>query len=82
MADIVVELNRAGVRDLLRSDEVEADLRRRATAIAAAAGDGYEVEMFRGQNRWRATVRTADEVARRDEAENRTLTAAIDAGRA
>lgn len=81
MGAITVVLNHAGVRDLLRSDEVEADLRRRAEAIAAAAGDGYEVEMFRGQNRWRATVRTGTETARRDEAKNRTLTGAIDAGR-
>jgi hypothetical protein len=80
-AEIKVEINSAGVRDLLRSPEVMADLERRAQAIAAAAGDGFEVEMYKGRNRYRATVRTATEPARRAEATDRVLTRAIDSGR-
>lgn len=78
---IVVEINRQGVRDLLRSEEVRADLERRAAAIAEAAGDGFEVETYRGANRCRAEVRTATEPARRAEATGHNLTRAIDAGR-
>lgn len=80
-ANIIVELNRAGVRDLLRSEEVRAELERRARAIASAAGEGFEVETFKGRNRYRVQVRTATELARRAEATDRTLTRALDAGR-
>lgn len=80
-AGIIVEINKAGVRDLLRSEEIRADLERRAQAIAAAAGDGFEVEVFRGANRYRVSVRTGTEPARRAEATDRSLTRAIDAGR-
>jgi len=80
-AEITVVLNHQGVRDLLRSEEVRADLERRAVAIAAAAGEGFEVETYRGANRYRAEVRTATEPARRAEATGRILTRAIDAGR-
>lgn len=78
---IEVVLNKAGVGELLRSDEVRADLQRRAEAIAAAAGEGYEVQVYRGRTRYRAEVRTGTEVARRDNAEDHSLMRAIDAGR-
>lgn len=74
-------LNQSGVRDLLRSEEVRADLERRGNAIAAAAGAGFVVETWRGIRRYRVMVRTDTEVARRVEATQRVLTRAIDAGR-
>ena len=76
-----VVLNRKAVRDLLRSEEVRADLARRAEQIAAAAGDGHRVESGVGRNRARAAVVTDTADARRREATDRSLTAAIDAGR-
>lgn len=78
---IRVQLNRAGVRELLRSSEVRADLERRASAIARAAGDGMETDSEVGPNRARASVRTATSEAVKAEAEHRSLTSAIDAGR-
>lgn len=74
-------LNRKGVRDLLRSDGVVADMDRRARAIAAAAGTGMEVDSGVGRNRGRAVVFTATAEAMVAEATNRDLTRAIDAGR-
>lgn len=76
-----IELNRAAVRDLLRSEEVAHDLEQRGRRIAAAAGEGHEVQTFRGRNRVRVTVRTATIAAQRREATARSLTKAIDAGR-
>lgn len=76
-----IVLNRRGVRELLRSPEVLADLKRRAEAIAAAAGDGMEPSAMVGKNRARASVITATHNARRAEAVTRALTRAIDAGR-
>jgi len=76
-----VRLNRKGVRELLRSREVLSDLERRANAIAAAAGEGMEVDSEVGRNRARASVRTATREAVLAEAQQRALTRALDAGR-
>lgn len=76
-----IKLNRRGVRQLLRGAEIQADLRRRAEAIARAAGDGMEVESSVGRNRAHALVRTGTFEAMRAEAKDRKLTRAIDAGR-
>jgi hypothetical protein len=69
------------IRRLLRSDAVEADLKRRADAISAAAGDGHLSESSKGRNRARATVSTDTVEAIISEAHDHTLTAALDAGR-
>lgn len=76
-----LELNRAGVRQLLRSPEVLADLEARAHRIADAAGAGMEVEATVGPNRVRVSVRAATFEARKAEATEGALTRAIDAGR-
>lgn len=78
---IKIEMNPAGVREVLQSEGVRADLRRRAEAIAAAAGEGMEADSRIGATRARASVVTATPEAMRAEAEDRALTSAIDAGR-
>lgn len=75
-----IVVNRDAVEQLLKVDAVPF-LEEAGAAIAAAAGDGVEVETFIGRNRARVTVRTATYKAMLDEAQNRTLTRAIDAGR-
>lgn len=82
MANVRIVLKRRGMRDLLRSFEVQADLERRAENIAAAAGPGHEAESEVGRNRARASVRTDSIEAMHAEATSRNLTRAIDAGRA
>lgn len=81
---IKIELNSAGVQQLLKSGEIQADLARRAAAIATAAGAsggefGHEANV--GANRARASVWTEDFEAMRAEATSRALTRAVDAGR-
>lgn len=76
-----IELNRQGMRELLRSPEVLRDLERRAHNIADAAGPGHEVDSERGRNRARASVRTETIEAMVAEATERRLTGAFDAGR-
>lgn len=78
---VKIVVNRKGVRELLRSPEVQRDLERRADQIASAAGPGHIVDSERGPNRARASVRTDTIEAMVDEAEHRTLTRALDAGR-
>lgn len=75
------QLNHAGVRELLRSKEVQAELTRRARKIANRAGVGHEVEEFTGKNRGRSTVRTVSIAAEVAEFNFKNLTNAIEAGR-
>lgn len=77
-----VVLHGKGFQDLLQSPEIQADLKRRAEQIAAAAGEGMEVSDVKltGQ-RARIQVVTATAEARKAEAVDRALTRAIDAGR-
>lgn len=76
-----LEFNREGFDAVRKSPEVQADLRRRAELIAAAAGEGNEVNTHVGAHRARASVRTETYEARRAEAVDKTLTSALDAGR-
>jgi len=76
-----IVLNRKGMRKLLRSPEVLADLERRAEQIAAAAGPGMQASSMVGKNRARASVITATPAAWRAEAAGRALTRSLDAGR-
>ena len=81
MSSMRVELNSEGVRALLRSPEMLADLSARAARIAASAGEGMVVDADVGRNRARATIFTATFEARHAEATTRALTRAVDAGR-
>lgn len=77
-----MQIDKAGVKQLLNSPAVKAEVERRAHAIAAAAGPGFEVDSaWHGFDRAHATVWTATTEARRKEARDRTLTRAIQAGR-
>lgn len=81
---VQVKLNSRGVRELLRSAGVEADLARRAKNIADAAGGtgaGFESDSDVGRTRARGWAWTDTPAAMRAEATNRTLTTSIDAGR-
>lgn len=81
MALIRIELNRDGIRELLKSNEVRADLQARAERIAAAAGPGFIADSTVGPNRARASAGTSDMDSMLAEAHDRALTRAIDAGR-
>lgn len=76
-----VKLVSAGMRELLRSNEVLGDLDRRAKAIAAAAGPGMASSSTRGRRRALAMVWTDTLEAMVAEARDRKLTIALDAGR-
>jgi hypothetical protein len=71
----------AGFRQILRSGAARADVTRRANAMAAAAGEGFGVEVSTGANRVRATVATESWEAAKAEATDKVLTRAIGAGR-
>lgn len=73
MSKVKFELNRAGVRELLRSQEMMNVCRESANTIANRAGDGYEVDTYVGANRVNASVYAATPEARKDNLKNNTL---------
>lgn len=84
---VKVTLKNSGFAQLRTSPEVIADLHSRAVRVQAAAGGseaGYEIDQGVGKGptrRARASVRTASHRAVVDEATNRTLSRAFNAGK-
>lgn len=84
MAQVVtkIEFHYKAFTKVRRSPGVVADLIRRGTAIAAAAGPGHGIETnYNGVTRARVTVMTETLEAKKAEATDKTLTRAIGAGR-
>ena len=77
MAKYRIELNREGVKELLKSPEMEALCRSLAEPIAGRAGGGYEVTTRTGKTRVNASVHAATEEAYRDNLKNNTLLKAV-----
>ena len=73
MSKVKFELDRAGVRELLKSPEAMGICKEYASAIRNRAGDGYEMDTYVGANRVNASVYAATYEARRDNYENNTL---------
>lgn len=80
-ADVRIELNSAGVQQVLQSAGVAGDLAARAQRIAASAGEGFASSSTTGRRRALAMVWADTAAARRAEATEAALTRAIDAGR-
>lgn len=81
MADVTVRLKIGGIRQVLRSAEVQKEVARRAQRGAAAAGPGIEAVVKPHKYTARAFVQTADEEGRRREADGKVLNRALDAMR-
>lgn len=77
MADVKVTLNSEGVRELLRSAEIQNACLEQAQRIADYAGDGYEVDAITYPERAGARVRAVTKEAVNDAYENNTLLYAI-----
>lgn len=57
MSKVKFELNRDGVKELLKGAEMQGIINDYAQQVQNAAGDGYESEMVTGANRAWATVK-------------------------
>lgn len=69
-----VVLNSAGIRELLKSSEIQSVLNETAEAVARRAGEGYEaVPGTRGKTRANVRVQAATEEAKKDNLEHNTL---------
>lgn len=81
MADVRVTLKIGGIRQLLRSNEVQSNIAARAVRAARAAGTGFEAVVKPHRFTSRAYVQTADDEGRRREANEKVLIRVLDAMR-
>lgn len=80
MSKVKFELNRAGVRDLLRSSEAASVCQSYAERVRGRAGEGYEVTTYTGRNRVNASVHAETYEARKDNYDNNALLKALGGG--
>lgn len=73
MSKVKFELNRAGVHELLKSQEAMGVCKEYADGVQRRAGEGYEVSTYVGRNRANASVYAATYEARKDNYEHNTL---------
>lgn len=77
MAKGRIVLNRAGVRELLRSQAMMDICEKHARDARARLGDGYVVTTRRGKNRVNASVAAQSFAARRENARSNTILKAL-----
>ena len=77
MDDVKIELNREGVRALLRSPEMLAVCKSHADAARARLGAGYTVTTRTGKNRVNARIAAETSDARRENAKENTILKAL-----
>lgn len=72
-------LNRAGVRELLNGEAMEAIVAEKAQRVleTAGAGNGYEMSVHHGRNRVNASVKAETIKAKRSNAKHNTLLKAL-----
>lgn len=71
------KLNRKGVGELLKSDEMQVILKEHATNIRSRCGDGYEQDERVGKNRANAMVYANTYQAKADNLRNNTILKAV-----
>lgn len=77
MNKVTVVLNSEGVRQLLRSDEMQNLLREKAENALASLGEGYETTAYVGKNRANASIKAVTYKAKKDNLQNNTILKAL-----
>lgn len=77
MAKVKFELNRQGVRELMKSKEMMDICSEYANNALARLGDGYEVNTYSGQNRVNAEVYAQSFAAKRENLKSNTILKAV-----
>lgn len=73
MSKVKIELDKAGMRELLRSQEIMETLREPAESVRAQLGDKFQTESYTGKGRVNISVYTTDPAAIRDNERNNTI---------
>lgn len=71
------KLNRAGVRELMKSKEMQSILKEEAAAIKGRCGDGFDQDLHVGKNRANAMVWAESPKAKAENSENNTILKAV-----
>lgn len=77
MAKMKFKLNSDGVRELLKSQEMQSVLNEKATRIKNRCGEGYTQDVYVGKNRANAMVKAGTYQAKRDNLKNNTILKAV-----
>lgn len=77
MANTKFVLDRAGVRELMLSKEMEAGLENLGSKALARLGDGYSTNTYKGKNRINVEVTADTWQARRENMEANTILKAV-----
>ena len=77
MAKVKFELNRSGVRELLKSKEMMDICSEYAQSALGRLGDGYEMSTHTGANRVNAEVKAESFAAKRDNLKNNSILKAV-----
>lgn len=77
MSKLKFVLNKAGVRQLLKSEEMKSILTEKATGIRNRCGDGYEQDIYVGRNRANARVWAETFKAKHSNSKNNTILKAV-----
>lgn len=77
MSNVRIELNRDGVRELLRSKEMMAICEDHANKALERLGEGYVATTMTGKNRVNASIYAESYEARKENAENNTIIKAL-----
>ena len=70
-------LNRAGVRQLMQSEEMQVILNEKATKALNRLGGGYKSDIYIGKNRANAMVYADTYQAKRDNLKNNSILKAV-----
>lgn len=77
MSKFIFKLNRKGVAELMKSKAMQGILKEHATTIKDRVGDGYEQDIYVGNNRANAMVKAETFKAKKDNSKNNTLLKAV-----
>lgn len=77
MSKVKIELNSAGIMEMLKSQEMQDLLEEHAAQIAGRCGEGYEHDVHLTAGRAVASAYTATPAAVRDNLDNNTLLRAL-----
>lgn len=77
MSKVKIELDRAGMRALLRSEDMLGAVKAPAVAAVQQLGEGYEVDARVGRGRVNAEVRAVSAKARKENRDHNTILKAI-----
>lgn len=77
MSSIRIRLNRQGIVELMKSEDMKKICKAQADKVAAKCGAGYETDTYVGENRVNCSVYPKTAEAKRDNAENNILWKAL-----